>query len=425
MPYFSAYTFTLRRLHEYEADRISARLTGLHHASALVRLVVQERHWRDLWDGIAKLAYEQPRPTVAPYTEAGLRLRESPGTEQTALALKQALAMQTEVDDTHPAFRERLIALGILSAEQSDEQCIEALIALNKPLTETAAGFFLGELHRHLSSALDQMWRETVQAEWEQYYQYVEQGRQRIADLERKAQQTHLCEEELWELAQLKAELQSEEQAIPLLRQLLTQAPAHSGANYLLGQLLLNHGDTEGLDYLNRAMQSNDQTALNALYTAYQFAREHGLDEQAKQYAERAEQYLAELEAAQEERSKVIPRDQFEPHDLTTEQVAGIRSQLAAYAEVRTAYLVRKHVKHMVHQPLYVLEVVPHVAWYGYYSQRRTENLLKRLTTEISFPEDTYVIILIGPNKPFRKVLQRVPNARIFDRAMPQPRERS
>lgn len=419
MPYLSAYTFALRRQQEYEADRNSAHLTGPKVvASALVRTRVQNKRWGNLWDDIVKRADEHPLATVAaPYSEAASRLLENTNDSEVVLTLKQALAEQTAVDDTHPSFRDRLKALGVLSDSQDEEQCMETLLALNTPLMETAADFLLGNSHKELASMLDRMWHEAVQPEWSERFQQALRGRRRIEELESKAQFAALSEEELWELIQLKAELQKEQQVIPLLHDLLARAPNHAEATYLLGRLLLEQGQTEGLDYLHRVMQANDQIALAASIVAYNYMRDQGQEEQAKQYAEKAMQCIQEIEAAERERSGVTLKDQFEPHGLTAQQVAEIQAQLAVFSDVQKAYLVRKSVKHFPEQPLYVLGVVPYVKWYANYDDKRAQDLLERLTTKVNFPGETYVIVLWGAAKPLYKVLRRVPNAIIFDRA--------
>ena len=114
VPYFSAFSFPLARANEYEADAISVRLTSARTlAEALTSLEVVGGYLTDsYWPVIDAEFGEKPQPSREPYSEMSdvfaTRLNKVTG----QIWLEPAMNGQATSEDTHPALRDRLAAIG-------------------------------------------------------------------------------------------------------------------------------------------------------------------------------------------------------------------------------------------------------------------------------------------------------------------------
>ena len=178
--------------------------------------------------------------------------------------------------------------------------------------------------------------------------------------------------------------------------------PDHEAANFILGKMLLERKDPRGMPNLQRAMAAAPAAVGPACDAIYWFLREQGRLREAAPYRERGRTHARQWEAAQEERSDISPDDKFLYHGLSAEQVAALRLQLWR------AYLVRKQVRHFPEQPLYVLGIVPSVT--------ARPNLAQSLGERITFPGETFMVILQGDGKKFEKPLSQLATATILSR---------
>jgi Zn-dependent protease with chaperone function len=112
-PFFNAYSFVLARSDEYAADRCAADLVGADQTAAALANVHVRGQFLDesFWPGLYRQADERPEPAVAPYQAMGSLLRSPFPEEKARESLAQALRVETDLDDTHPALRDRLSAL--------------------------------------------------------------------------------------------------------------------------------------------------------------------------------------------------------------------------------------------------------------------------------------------------------------------------
>jgi hypothetical protein len=107
-------------------------------------------------------------------------------------------------------------------------------------------------------------------------------------------------------------------------------------------------------------MESDPDAVLPASESAYYFLKERGREEDAEEYRRRAQGRYNELEQAREERAAVVTGGDFRPHGLPDEAVEAVRTQLARHDDLKSAYLVRRTMRHLDDEwPLYVVFVVP------------------------------------------------------------------
>ncbi|WP_265571032.1 M48 family metallopeptidase [Sphingomicrobium nitratireducens] len=115
-PWFAAYSFTLARRQEYEADAVAARLVGPSEvANALKRLDMQGARagfrWAEVWNG-APLGEPMPESASSLSARHFLEPGDTACEDVARKALEASLAEHPGLDDTHPTLTQRLAALG-------------------------------------------------------------------------------------------------------------------------------------------------------------------------------------------------------------------------------------------------------------------------------------------------------------------------
>ena len=133
----------------------------------------------------------------------------------------------------------------------------------------------------------------------------------RIEYLERQANSQPLKIDGAWELANLVYEFKGAEAAIPKFREVLALDPKHSDANYMMGSIILEQGDAQGIQHIETAIEQNYEKGVLGYELIRAFMRQKGHVEMADCYRERGDIHYQLLLLAQEERSLIRTQDQF------------------------------------------------------------------------------------------------------------------
>lgn len=407
-PYFAAYSFVLRRGNEYVADRCAAQVAGAETtAQMLVNLRLKGRAYRqEFWGGLLECAKTEPRLPDAIYTQLQSSFRKPSGREMQWY--EDALEERTDLGDTHPSLTERLASLGYRTVPGGPLDLPKPPLPLPPPVTDTAADFFLGPLVSRVAAPIDARWRTNIADAWTKTNQKARLDQIKLDELEAKVVDGTITLDEAWERVSLIAELCGEDEALPLVQEYLNAKPDHEAANFIYGKMLLERKDPRGMPHLQRAMAATPAAVGPGCDAIYWFLREQGRLREAAPYRERGRTHARQWEAAQEERSDVSPDDKFLYHGLSAEQLAALRLQLGQDGQVWRAYLVRKQVRHFPEQPLYVLGLVPSVT--------ARPNLVQLIGEQITFPGETFIVVLQGDGKKFEKPLSQLATATILSR---------
>ncbi|MBW4497647.1 MAG: M48 family metalloprotease [Oscillatoria princeps RMCB-10] len=413
-PFFSAYSFVLARMNEYEADRCAKEIAGAQNmAEALINVEIKGKFLQgSFWPGVLKQVSERVEPPATTFTNMSGALAAGFSNQDAAQWLDQALAQKTSNGDTHPCLADRLSALGYLGAGR-EQLPVPAAVGVS------AAQEYLGNALPKLTAYFDLTWKEQNETPWRQKYASVQESLKQLRELESKAKKGQLKEEEAWNRAHLTAELKGSEAGIPLLRELLANHPTHAGANYLLGQILLEQNDATGIGHIEKAMSGNPHNVIPCCEAIYYWLKQQGKLEEAKLYQERAEKHCEIMLRSQQERY-FVSGDELTPHNLPPAAVHELRQQLSGYPQVKEAYLAQKVVKYFPEQPLYVLGVTVQRAWYKLAVSDGDAKLLNKLASELNFPGGAYVLVInpvsdeSGCSKKIGKILRKIEGAAIY-----------
>ena len=409
-PSFNAYSFILARMNEYEADRCAVQLAGANNiAQALINIELRTRFlessfWPDIHRQVGSLA---DPPNVY---SCMLSVLHSPiATEQKNQWLDQALAQKTNNIDTHPCLSDRLQSLGYLT---SVAQKLPEIVTIKI----SAAESFLGRELQQFTQQFDQNWQEAVSTSWRQRYAYLKDAQGKLEVLEKNTQIQTLKEQELWEQAYYTRELQGHEAALPLLQNILKVYPDHAEANYALGQVLFSKADPEGVVYIEKAIAQKTDWAVDGYKLIYSFFWQQGQTELAETYRKQADKHYQILLKAQEERDYVHYVDKFKPHTLKTLEVRKLKEQIAAYPQIKEAYLVEKAVNYFPESRFCVLGIIRKQGFIE--SETAANKLVDLLVKNLQFPTQAYIIILNHSSfSKLREKICQVDRSLIFQRS--------
>lgn len=143
-------------------------------------------------------------------------------------------------------------------------------------------------------------------------------------------------------------------------------------------------------------------------YNKFHEAATQNLSEMGEQNAVPTDEAIL---LAQLERSSISPSDRFLAHGLSTSQEANIVEQLSRYPQVKEAYLVRKTLQYFPEKPFYILGIIRRRGLIE--SEEAAPNLVKKLMTELTLPNQTWIVCL-NKDKTMTKILQETAGQAIY-----------
>jgi Zn-dependent protease with chaperone function len=375
-PYFNAYSFVLARQNEFEADRMSARLVGAREAGdALIRVQLSGyRLHREFWPAIDRLAGESPEPPGDLYRSMG-RLLAGESTSD-ADYLREALAVQSDIDDTHPVLAQRLNALGVDPGLP--------------PRAQTpAAQSWLGTRAQVIESHFSREWLEEIRSRWAARHEELGQQQARLHDLGDEAvpAKEGASPEELVEMAMLLEDSHDQRDPEPLYRAALAAMPESGAANFRLGRLLLHRGRSEGVAIMESLIDREAGYALPGLECIASYHQGRGDTAALDSVRDRIAEVRASQASSEEQRRSIGKGDQYSKHGLDAEQASAAVSVLAGIRGIGRAWLVRKHVPGDQDWPHFVLMV----RWRGLISNERGK--LHQIVHALQLPGSLLVFV--------------------------------
>ncbi|KRA75130.1 hypothetical protein ASD78_08970 [Lysobacter sp. Root667] len=329
-PYFDAYSFVLARAQEYDADATAARVTGAPAmAQALQRVGLgSARLQRDFWPDVERSVQTRPQPPQQLFRDMAGSFAAASHDEP--VRLQELLDEAPGLDDTHPTLAQRLQALG------------QAPVAVPAPV-RSAAEDLLGPLLDSLQERFSQEWREHVAENWRERHDRHTQDVERLAELETRADA--LADTELGEYARLVEVLRPDADAAPLYRAAVAARPDDALAQARLGALLLDRQDAEGVAYLERAIELDENLLEQALQLLAQFYRQADDEAGFGATISRLRALHQRRDVAMQARERVdAKKDRYLEHGLDAEALRVAADGLQRAGHVKQAWIARKHI---------------------------------------------------------------------------------
>lgn len=403
-PYLNAYSFPLARANEYEADAAAARLTSPRAAAeALTNVNVIGSYLNErFWPALHRQADDLPQPGFMPYASMGKNLSHEMDEATTQDWLQQALNRKSDIADTHPAFSDRLQAIGETAH-------------LAPPASDAAADRLLGTALESITRSFDQRWLQHIQPSWEARHKEIQQGRTQLAALnQRHAAAETLSIAEQYDRALLTESIGGDAAAaFELLRELNRLAPDNAPVCFSLGLRLLNQDDASGVGLLQQAMAGDDELRLRCCEILRDYFWRIGEEEQAHAWHRQLLDAARLQEAAQKERDQVLLADRFDRHGLDAAMLAALQGQLRTVGGIRKVYLVRKRVAYRSDRPCYVLGFTLK-GLLPLRRKQRVREVIGELQQQVAFPGETLLISVEGDNYRFGRKFRWMRGSRIL-----------
>jgi Zn-dependent protease with chaperone function len=334
-PLLNAYSFVLARANEYEADRCAADSVGNRHTAEALILVGVKSQYIDnsYWKNIYQQVNTQPEPPTAPFAQLAQSLENEIEPETYHKLLERSLALKTDNSDTHPCLSDRLQALGF---NPSSPPAISF-----SPVT--AGQKFLGNALPSLTEKFDREWYTNVEISWKERFTYIQSIQTSLQAIEEKAKSEILNLTDAWNRAFWTSEIMGDRAALPLAQNVIAMQSDHAGANYLLGKVLLEDADPDGIKHLEIAMEGDADAYIPSCELIYGFLKQQGKNDEAQKYQQKVESHYQKVYLAQQERATVSCFDALITHDLSEEEVNKLQQYLSHYQDIEVVYLVRKH----------------------------------------------------------------------------------
>jgi hypothetical protein len=138
-----------------------------------------------------------------------------------------------------------------------------------------------------------------------------------------------------------------------------------------------------------------------------------GQNEEAHAWHQRLVERSELEKAAELERGQVLLNDRFERHGLSDAAAAELRDGLKAIPGLRRAYFVKKRVTHFADRPCYVLAYRA-TGLFQLHSKKRVQEILRKIQESITFPGETIIISVDGPNHRFDRKFWWMRGARLL-----------
>ena len=414
-PYLSAYSFVLARAQERHADEYAVDLAGRDTTAVmLARLDVKQRKLtEDFWPSFFRQSKEQPKAPRDPFEQMLSGVEKPIGPVKAQKWFFQALSVPTGYADTHPALADRLAAIGYPKDSPEVAGLLDDVVKADEQ-QESAAAYYLRDLPEDFVPRQNRLFREQLVQAWNASHAQNNEAKKQLAKLEEDAKERPLTLEEQWQRVKLLSQVQDDNATIPLLKTMLSEHPDHVGAHFVLGAILLEQQNAEGVALLEKAMELSPATTGDASAVLSGFYFEQGNRELAETFRKRAAEIQEKEAKLREKALDFSVRDTFVFHNVREVILKEVQAQLHKVRGLSEAFLFRKVVEGSEH--VYVLAVLAGYSWQEGVNAKHLEPLFEDLVQITAFPSPLVFLSLdMEPGELLPKI-RAVPGAAIYKR---------
>ncbi|MGA1839676.1 MAG: M48 family metalloprotease [bacterium] len=411
-PYFSAYTFVLRRANEYEADRCSGEATSPQIAARSLVNISINRHilYHEIWPKIFQQIKEN---TPAPQNAISLTIQQiskACPTESVLKAIDLNLKLKTLTNDSHPSLTDRLLALG-LPRKQVGDFILNTYMERNY---ENTAVSLLGEKYIYLLSKLDKSWYVKNSKIWENNCRKYQETLDSLKRLEEKQKYQNLNHKEDWELATLTLFIKGNQEGEPLLNNFLINNPNHIRANLTMGKILLNKGDKSGIDYLENVIKRNPQYFQDIVSSIFSFYAKQGRENDFHKYMDKLNQMHRESVNRFWKRIMQGKKKSVKHHNLSSEDIENIVKQISGVKGIDKAYLVQNQIIEDTEEPIYILAILRKKRFFELDYHIKNKKIVNQLWQNLVFPYDYTIVVFHNSAHIMFKRIKKIKNSLIY-----------
>ena len=414
-PFLNAYSFVLARTQEREADAYAVEFAGKEFAAqSLIRLATKDRVLSEVfWPTFLNGAKEQALAPRDTFTQMLAGMDQPIGQAKAQKWFLDELRVKTDYEDTHPALGDRLTAMGFQKDGPELANLVNAMVNGGEA-PKSAASRYLRELPQEFEPGMNRLWRERIAQIWRDRHEQFQKAGKQFDELEEQAKTRVLTVEEQWERIVTMVQVRDWESTLPDVRALLEQDPEHVNANFALGSYLLEQGDKEGIEYLEKATATGAELAGDACQRISGFYLAQGDHEEANVYRKRADEYVDQARRIQVQVFSFSANDKFDPHDLDEDRIKELKDQLENVRGLEAAYLFRKILSGPSDPSIYILAFATQATWQNGEHAKHVNVVVEELSKKVTLPSPYMMISLDGQYFSLLHRVNSIPGARLF-----------
>jgi Zn-dependent protease with chaperone function len=404
-PYLSGYSFPLARAQEYEADAVSTTITSAPALSqALSNVQVGKRILSEtFWLRVQEKAKDTPLLNVDPYTDMTNAFVSFSDSARIDYWLENALQAKSDLADTHPAYPDRLKAIG------------QSAVFHPPPVNQSSA-LLLGQSLLRLVSHFTEQWRGRIDEYWKELAEAHQKKLARYNELnEMVLGNSELSLDDVVDYARLAEEFDPEPtQVIKRWTDLYQQLPHETYFKLKLGGALLRTEPEKGMALIEQSIEE-EPINLGALgtYVLGQYLLEHKRFSEASLWQQRHREYQMQQTAAEQERDTVTPEDALVPHGLAEEELEEMVTALRKIKGLTGAFFVQKRCTYRSTRPMYILGILTTTRFRGTTVAKIVETR-RACAQGANAPGPTLVLSLDAAERALRDKIMDTPGGQIL-----------
>jgi hypothetical protein len=267
-----------------------------------------------------------------------------------------------------------------------------------------------------LAAELSRRWQTLVTENWENSHRQLAEQRRWLAELDAKAEQGALSEDDAMNRGYLAERFMGPEPALERFEQAVAWSNGANRPLFETGRIFLMLGRDEGLAHLDRVMSEADDAIVPACELAEDYLTGSGRDAEAEAYRSRRKAQEEILQDDWTDRQKIGLDDTFVDPRYSAERVSEMARLLEGFKKkgLKKAWLVQKVTKHRQREPVYFLicEIGAYKRW-----TEDTDELQTEIAQSLSSGDDIRVVVCDVADTWLRDKAMATPGAEIF----PQP----
>ena len=211
-------------------------------------------------------------------------------------------------------------------------------------------------------------------------------------------------------------ELNGDAAAVPTLEQIIVLDPKHAAANFVLGRHHLHTDDPRGIEFIETAIASDPALTRDGCNLLYGHFNRTGQRDKLRPLENRVDEFQKVALAAQQERTRITDADIFIPHELTPDQIDGLREAFITEPEIASAAGAQKQVTHFPNNKCFIVSLQLKTSWYAVRGSHANLAIAQNIAKLVKLPGYTLVIINEKNRKSLGDKICEVPNAIIYQR---------
>jgi len=396
-PLIERYFFVLYRLGEIISDRNASNISGnSNYAKALIVSIiynnaVSEFFWEPLLNA-TEVEFVIPQNV---YTLMIAALHNPIPEVLIDQSIDTSFEVMSKYIDPHPSMQERITHLGFPPIYE-DKHWIIATELIPKFLPQkSAADEYIGSFLPEIVQEMDNTWWIAHIEDLRNLYNRRKEAKTVVAAIVRGNEELVFNDaNEAWRYASAVFNASGADEALPCLNHVISLDPNHMRCRMLLGSLLLQKGNSEGITHLRYAMENSLDYAWKACRMIYDYYVIKGQSSTADQYARWGKGFGERVEQAKNECLLGESPASYFPHDWTENEVETLKKELARYPYINRASLVRKDVSIFPGQQCYFL-IVWQEGMLPMNIERHSETeIVSGLKKYLIFPHTTFIVYL-------------------------------